>query len=85
MPQILGPDIFDQDFKNILKLMPAKTDQDQTAIKYMQGIRDRILSATQDDDEKQNLKIFLDEKDRRRKTSWREIFPWLIKELDHVV
>ena len=85
MPQILGPDIFDQDFKNILKEMPTETDQDQTAIKYMRGIRDRTLSATPDENEKQNLKIFLDEKDRRRKTSWREIFPWLIKELDHVV
>lgn len=85
MPDILGPDIFDQDFKNILLEMPNATDQDQTAIKYMQGIRDKIISTTPNKNEKQNLKIFLDEKDRRRGTNWREIFPWLIKELDHVV
>ncbi len=85
MPHVLGAGIFDQDFENILKEMSDNTDQDRIAVEYMQGIRDRILAATPDENEKQNLKIFLDEKDRRRGTSWRKVFPWLTKELDHVV
>ena len=31
------------------------------------------------------LKTFLNETDRRRRTNWAEVFPWLVKELEHVV
>jgi len=85
MPHIMGPGVFDKDFDSIIALMPDETDQDRAAISYMKGIRDRIEHAKPDQDEKRNLKIFLDEKDRRRGNNWREIFPWLTKEIDDVV
>lgn len=85
MPHILGPGVFDDDFQRILGCMDGTTEQDLTALSYMAGIRDRISSSNINQQEKQNLRIFLEEKDRRRNTNWREVFPWLIKELDHVV
>lgn len=85
MPQILGGGIFDQDFENILALMPSQTDQDCRARSYMQGISTHIASSVANHNAIDNLRHFLDEKDRRRGTSWKKTFPWLIKEIDHVV
>lgn len=85
MPHIMGPGVFDDDFDIILKLMPAVTDQDRTGISYMKGIRDRIMKAKPNQIEKEKLKIFLDEKDRRRGNNWKETFPWLITEIENVV
>lgn len=85
MPDILGYDIFEQDFDRILKMMPCITEQDQTSLSYMQGIRDQIKNVQNDKDAKRDLKLFLDEKDRRRGTNWKTVFPWLAKEIDHVV
>lgn len=85
MPHILGPEVFDQDFDKIISLMPEHNKQDRMARSYMLGIRDHISANRPNQQEKNRLKIFLDEKDRRRNTNWREIFPWLAKEIDHVV
>ena len=59
--------------------MPHDTSENKEAYKYMQGIFKQILAATQNINEIRNLIIFLNEKDRRRKTNWRQTFPWLIK------
>ena len=85
MPQILGGGIFDQDFENILALMPSQTNQDRWARSYMQGIAAHITSSLPNHDEISNLRHFLDEKDRRRGTSWKQTFPWLVEEINHVV
>ena len=85
MPHIIGRGIFTEDFDRILNLMPTDTQQDQIALKCMQGIRDRIENSQSDLRSKSELKVFLDEKDRRRGNSWRKTFPWLVKEIDHVV
>lgn len=85
MPHIMGPEVFDQDFDMIVELMPNITNQDQHAVSYMQGIQKQIESAEPNLIEKTKLKIFLDEKDRRRGTDWQKTFPWLVKELDNVV
>jgi len=85
MPKILGPGVFNQDFKTILEKMPKHTEQDNTALLYMQGIGNLIENSQTDDIEKYKLKVFLNEKDRRRQTSWKQTFPWLVKELDNVV
>jgi hypothetical protein len=80
MPNILGHDVFVEDFKKVLSHMP-----DDNAKKYMQSIADHINRSEKNLDEMKKLKIFLDEKDRRRGTNWQTTFPWLMKELDNVV
>ena len=84
MPNILGP-VFDEDFRTIIDLMPRDDEQDQKAIEYMSGIAGRISASNRNYEEIDKLKNFLDEKDRRRNTNWRQAFPWLEKEVDHVV
>jgi hypothetical protein len=70
---------FEYDFIRILNLMPKDTDEEKTAVEYMEGIFKQILNADQNDKEIKKLITFLNEKDRRRNTNWRELFPWLIK------
>jgi len=84
-PNILGNKVFEQDFKIILDTMSRDTSEDLLALQYMQGIATHYAQATVDTIELLKLKTFLDETDRRRGTSWTETFPWLVKELEHVV
>ena len=84
-PNIMGNKVFEQDFKIILDSMPQDTNEDRLALQYMQGIATHYAQATVDPVELLKLKTFLDETDRRRGTSWTETFPWLVKELEHVV
>lgn len=83
-PNILGA-IFDQDFEQILSLMPTNSQQDRNAISYMKGISEHISSAIKNVAESDKLQKYLDEIDRRRGTDWRQTFPWLVKEIEHVV
>jgi organic radical activating enzyme len=85
MPHILGNKTFKDDFEKIISLMPTVTQQDKLTVSYMEGIKNQICSAEPNPVEKRKLKIFLDEKDRRRGTNWKNTFPWLIKELNDVV
>jgi len=83
-PNYLKGDIFgDNEFKHsiieILSLMPQKDDEEQSAYRYMEGFLNSLISGKQKDDEIKNLIIYLNEKDRRRKTNWRQTFSWLIK------
>jgi hypothetical protein len=65
--------------------MPAITDQDRLGIQYMKGIVHNYSQSQPNSIELLKLKTFLNETDRRRGTSWPEVFPWLVKELEHVV
>lgn len=85
MPHVLGGQIFQKDFETIISLMPDKNQQDSLARSYMRGIRDKIMNSHPDQQEKKNLRVFLEEKDRRRDTNWRQTFPWLVEEIEHVV
>jgi len=76
-PNILGGDIFAKDFERILELMPVTNEQEQQAKKYMEGLWLQIASSDINVKEVENLKIFLDEIDRRRNTNWRELFKWI--------
>jgi len=82
---VLDGNIFATDIEHIMSLMPDNTEQNLLAKDYMQGILMPIRNSKSNQDEMRNLKIFLDEKDRRRNTNWMETFPWLVKELEHVV
>lgn len=78
-PEILGPGVFDEDFKKILSLMPNTTEEENNAVSYMTGIWQSIEKSAMDLTEMQNMFAYLNEKDRRRNTNWREVFPWLIE------
>ena len=85
VPGILGNKVFEEDFKHILELMPQDTKEDQLALNCMQGIAHGYSQSTPNTVDMLKLKTFLDETDRRRGTSWTDTFPWLVKELEHVV
>lgn len=76
-PNIFGPGVFDKDFASVLKLMPNNTIDEQRAFKYMSGIAQEVEMHQINREEIDNLFIFLNEKDRRRQTNWRNTFPWL--------
>jgi len=76
---ILG-DIFADDFKRILELMPEQTPEQQQVKEYMRGIAQQASSKLPNIPELRNLQQFLDEMDRRRQTDWRSLFPWLDQE-----
>lgn len=77
-PGILGGQIFKEDLEKILSLMPTDTGENLQAYNYMQGIASHITSQNPCPEKIQDLLVYLDEKDRRRGTSWRSLFPWLI-------
>jgi len=85
IPNILGGKVFEEDFKHILELMPQDTNEDLLSFQYMEGIVKHYSQSTPVYSEMLKLKTFLDENDRRRGTSWAKTFPWLVKELEHVV
>lgn len=89
-PSYLKPDIFGNiefahDAEIILKLMPTDTEEDRNALDYMRGIFAQIESAELNQQEIIKLITYLDEKDRRRGTSWEKLFPWLLGYRKYVV
>jgi hypothetical protein len=85
IPNILGHQVFDKDFDNILLAMAENTKDDLNAKTYMQGIASNYRQSQPNPAEMIKLKTFLDENDRRRGSNWPSTFPWLAKELQHVV
>lgn len=83
-PYILGGKTFQADFEEILSLMPADTEENINGYNYMKGIATHIASHNPHLEEIQNMFVFLNEKDRRRNTDWRVVFPWL-KEFESYV
>jgi hypothetical protein len=84
-PAVFGAGYFDKDFEKILSLMPAQTQTQQSARDCMQGIQMALSTTTKNMLGLEQLKVFLDEIDRRRGLCWQETFPWLAKEIEHVV
>ena len=83
MIDILGPNVFGQDFEKILKCIPIETDH--SAYQYMSGLANTVKNSLPNQKEMLKLKTYLTEKDRRRGTDWTKTFPWLVKELENVV
>ena len=83
--EIFGNLEFAEDAEKVLQLLPRVTEEDQVAYDYMQGIFAQILASEPNYNEIAKLIVFLDEKDRRRGTSWPELFPWLERYRKYVV
>lgn len=84
-PDIFGRGYFDSVFDEILQAMPDTTDQERSARNYMMGIHSQINSKSRNQSAINRLGVYLDEIDRRRGLDWKQIFPWLAKEIEHVV
>jgi len=82
---ILGGSEFKCDFDQILSLMPQSTDEDKITYNYMLGIANGITQSQVDSSEITKLLTYLDEKDRRRGTDWKTLFPWLVEYKKYVV
>ena len=76
---VLGGDVFADDFAEIISLMPERDQEDLDAKAYMQGIIKQSASTGPDTEQIRDLLVYLDEKDRRRGTDWTQLFPWLIE------
>lgn len=77
-PQIFSYSMWENDFKNILKVMPSDTMHQQEAIPRMQGLQKQLQQVKINNyTEIKKLHVYLDELDRRRNTNWRSIFPYL--------
>jgi hypothetical protein len=76
-PRSFGAGVFDDDFEKILQIMPTDTENQRTARQQMMGLCKMISESPPDWEKIQNLKLFLDELDRRRQTDWKTVFPWL--------
>lgn len=77
--KIFGKEEFEDTVDEVLKLMPMTTEEDKLAYQYMEGILTQVLATDQNLEEITKLLVYLNEKDRRRNTNWRQTFPWLIK------
>jgi hypothetical protein len=73
-------DIFSDDFDKALALKPEKTAEEISSKNYLLGIAKQSKSNEPNVVEIGKLFNHLNENDIRRKTNWRELFPWLIDE-----
>jgi len=84
-PAIFGPGFFDADFEQILDNMPDDTWQHKTSRELMKTLQLQCNQSQRQPDQLIKLRTVLDELDRRRQLNWQTTFPWLVKELEHVV
>lgn len=68
---------FDAEFREIVALLPSRSQWEQANVEYMKGIWSTVNATLHDPGLIAALKGFLDEMDRRRQTDWRLTFPWL--------
>jgi organic radical activating enzyme len=79
MIDIFG-DIFVEDFKRAIDLKPNSTPEQKQSREYLKGIAQQSAGSGTNPVEVKKLFVFLNEMDRRRNTSWRSTFPWLVNE-----
>ena len=77
--QMFGGEEFDEDATIILENFDRSNKDNELAYKTMHGIFKRIKQSKYNEKNISDLFIFLDEKDRRRGTNWKKLFPWLEK------
>ena len=85
-PTIFNFNKFESHLNQVAELLPNITWDDKTSRDTFLGIVNKLEKNCSEDLNKQHqLLMYLDENDRRRGTDWKKTFPWLLKELDHVV
>jgi len=77
VPDIFGPEVFEQDFEHVLAVMAETTPDEISSKEHMRGIMNQITTAPRNDAKIKGLKTYLTELDRRRGTNWPVLFPWL--------
>ena len=83
--EIFGNTEFQETYNQILSLMPNETDENKKIKSYMAGIIKQFENSKFNINEIKKLIIYLDEKDRRRGTDWKIVFPWLKEYQNYVV
>jgi len=77
---IFAKGFFDAEFDRMLNMMPTENQWEISNRNYLIGVR-KVVDAKEKSDAKISaLKAYLSEMDRRRKTNWKEMFPWLVLE-----
>lgn len=85
-PTIFNFKRFESHLNQVAEMLPNTTWDDKTSRDTFFGIVNKLEKNCQDDLNKQHqLLTYLNENDRRRGTNWKNTFPWLEKELKHVV
>lgn len=77
-PTHFGPNVFDEDFKKILEIMPVDTEHQRSLKEQMRGVASFVQQSVKNPQKIQVLKTYLTELDRRRNTNWHHAFPWLV-------
>lgn len=84
-PDYLGPDVFAEDFKRIIEVMKESVHLEQwyeSFVTYMEGISRQVGASSVNIEKMTELKNYLNELDRRRKTNWPALYPWLVEHFD---
>ncbi|HEX8903454.1 MAG TPA: twitch domain-containing radical SAM protein [Longimicrobiaceae bacterium] len=69
---------FDEEFAELVELLPDDTPWARSNVEYMHGIWKTVNATPHNPELIRTLKAYLDEIDRRRGLSWRAVFPWLV-------
>ncbi len=72
-------DIFKDDFDRAINLMPTEFPEHQSVRNYLIGIRDQSNNTGINLTRIENLYTMLETFDKRRKTNWRGVYPWLVE------
>lgn len=85
-PTIFDFGVFESHLNEVAESLPNETWDDKTTRDVFFGIVDNLKkNCKQDSKKQQELLTYLNTNDQRRGSNWREVFPWLQKELDYVV
>jgi len=84
-PGNFPPGFFEEDMQEILDLMPNETIYERSLYTHMIGVRKTIENTPYNPENLKQLKAWLDKMDARKKTNWKETFPWLVPVIDHLV
>lgn len=78
-PYIFGSEVFDDDLKKILSLMPDENSHQKNYKNIMSGVSTKMKQAKKDPNKIKQLIKYLNALDARRNTDWRELFGWIEK------
>lgn len=85
-PTIFEYSLFESHVNAVYKLLPKKTWDDKITVESFDGIFLKLKQNCNNNLNRQHkLAQYLQVNDNRRNADWKKTFPWLVKELEHVV